>query len=169
MSAFDPEDYGLQPVQENVPRNWRRQMEADKKAAEDRAAVAEAKLAEIERNAAFAAAGVPNEGPYALARQAYQGPLDPEAIRTAFGVSSQQANTAQSLAGHTQAQAMAAGASSAPAGSVAQEFAALRAQARAKRNGSSFNGDRAKLGDLLAREGTEANPSQWQLPRQLVQ
>jgi hypothetical protein len=170
MSSFDPEDYGLQPVQETVPRNWRRQMEAEKKAAEDENAQLKARLAAIERNQAFADAGIPNDGLAKYFRDGYKGDLTPEAIRAEFGTSgSQAAQTQASLQGHAQAQAMAAGASAAPAGSVAAEFAALRASARAKRNGASFNADKAKLGELLAREGVEPNPTNWQLPRQLVQ
>ena len=169
MSYFDPEDYGLQPVQDTVPRNWRREMEQGRKEAEDRAAEAEARLAEFERNRVFDEAGVPADGLGAVIRKGYDGEMTPAALRALLGAPAAAASTQASLAGHQQAAAMAAGAAPATTSNVAAEFAAMRASSRSKRNGGNFGADRQKLGELINREGVEPNPTNWQLPKQLVQ
>lgn len=52
-----------------------------KKAAEDRAAQAEAAAADLTREQAFTKAGIPAEGTGALIRKAYDGDPDPDAIK----------------------------------------------------------------------------------------
>lgn len=170
MSTFDPEDYGLTPINETVPRNWRRQLEEDKRNAEERAAKAEARLEELERNAVFAAAGIPNEGPYAAMRRGYDGDLTVEAVRAEFGpLLGQGQGLQQSLDGHNQARALAAGAPAATTSATPNDLAVLKADARRKRNASDFHTQRTKLGEVTDREGVEPKPSGWVLPKQLQQ
>ena len=170
MTEFDPEDYGLQPVQETVPRNFRRQLEADKRAAEDRALAAEARLADIERTSVFSQAGVPADSFFA---KGYDGDLTVDAVRAAYQKEtgfSEEANRQASLDGHRQAQAAAAGASSAAGGGKDSDWAALNASVRSKRrNGMGFGADRAELERLSARDIPEVNTATWLPPRQLAQ
>jgi hypothetical protein len=167
---FDPEDYeGLQERKVSISRADIRKLEQRAKQADE----LQAKLSDLERRQAFADAGIPTEGPGAWFRKAYDGALEPDAIRSAFGdaglaTSNAAAATQQSLAGHEQARAMAAGATVANPSGAAAELATMRAQARAKRNGMSFEADKAKVAQILASEGTELDTSRWQLPKQLT-
>jgi hypothetical protein len=78
MSDEFYDEYG-EPVRDE---NIRKQMKALKAQAE-RAAELEAKLAERDREVAFAKAGVPETGLGALLRDAYKGDPNPEAIKAA--------------------------------------------------------------------------------------
>lgn len=172
MSTFDPEDYGLQPLQENVPRNWRRQMEADIASLREENEQLKAEREVATRDRVFAAAGIPNEGPFAAMRRGYEGDLTVEAVRAEFGPLMGQPGyqeVQQSLAGHQQAAAMAAGAPAATTSSTPNDLAMLKADARRKRNASDFHTQRTKLGEVTNREGVEPKPSGWVLPRQLQQ
>jgi hypothetical protein len=170
MSDFDPDDYGLQPVQESVPRNFRRQLEADKKAAEDRAAAAEARLAEFERSNVFAQAGVPAESFFA---KGYDGEMTVEAVREAYQRETGRTEDAAiqaSLAGHEQAQRLAAGSTPPLANTKDAEWGALRTSVYSKkRNAQGFGADRIELERLSARDIEEVNTSIWPHPRQLAQ
>jgi hypothetical protein len=172
VSTFDPEDYGLTPVNETVPRNWRRQMEADRQEAIERAEAAEARLEQLERDAVFAAAGIPSDGLGAVLRRGYDGELSVDAVRAtlapALGQQGYQ-EIQQSLAGHQQAQAMAAGAPPAGTTSTGSDIATLRAEARRKRNAGDFHTQRSKLGEVTNRDAVEPKPSGWILPKQLQQ
>jgi hypothetical protein len=169
VSTFDPEDYGLTPVNETVPRNWRRQMEADRQEALERAAKAEARAEQLERNAVFAAAGVSSESYF---YKGYDGEMSVEAVRAAYMRETGQQGyqeIQQSLAGHDQARAMAAGAPAAGTTSTAADLAALKADARRKRNAGDFHTQRSKLGEVTNRDAVEPKPSGWILPKQLQQ
>jgi hypothetical protein len=167
MSSFDPEDYGLQPVQESVPRNWRREMEQARKAAEEERDKLKAQVDGLIRDRVFA--GIPDNPIGNMFRKSYDGELTVEAVQVSWeALAKGNGELERSLAGHAQAQAMAAGAPAATSSTANAELAAMRASARAKRNGSSFAGERAKLGEILAREGVEHNSNNWQLPRQLT-
>jgi hypothetical protein len=169
---FDPEDYeGLQERQVGIPRSQVRKWE---KAAKERDE-ALAELAVLKRTQAFAEAGIPTEGAGQWFRKGYDGDLNPESIRAAFGDAGiGQANaasdTAASLAGHAQARDMAAGASSANPSGTAAELAAMRAQARAGRAARPVSQEqRDRLQELMAKEGSELDLSKWQMPSQLGQ
>jgi hypothetical protein len=171
MTDFDPDDYDPQSAQDQNPRNnFRRQLEADKRAAEDRAAAAEARVAELERNHIFSEVGVPDD---AYFRKGYDGEMTADAVRAAYqretGVADEASRQA-SLEGHRQAQAMSAGASSASPSTKDADWAALQASVFSKRrNGMGFGENRAELARLAARDIEEVMTPDWKHPRQLAQ
>jgi hypothetical protein len=168
--SFDPADYGLEPVQESVPRNWRRQMEADKKAAEERAQAAEARLAAIEAKALFGEAGIPDTPLGQMFTKSYEGERTVAAVQAGWQALVQTSGVDQRVvAGHQAAQAMAAGAPPASSSNLGSDLAAMKAHARAVKNPMSFNQERIRLSDMMRREGIEMKPADHVLPGQLVQ
>lgn len=115
---FDPEDYeGVQPKMAQVPRAQVRKWEKQQRDLE----AAQARLAEREREVAFARAGIPDDPRGAMFAKAYEGPVDdPSAIKAAWEQIFPSGNSPEideALRGSEAAAAAAAGAS-APQGGV---------------------------------------------------
>ena len=165
--SFDPEDYGLQPIQESVPRNWRRELEARIQAAEERAEQAEARAAELEDANLFA--GIPNDGVGGIFRRGWDGDRTVDAIQSAWQSIGQATDTQRALSGHQQAQAMASGAPPASTTNAGNDLAVLKAEARMVRNPMDFHHRRQRLAATAEQHGIEPNPQGWKLPGQLQQ
>ena len=166
VTQFDPEDYGLQPIQESVPRNWRRELEARIAAAEERAEQAEARAAELEDANLFA--GIPTDGVGGIFRRGWDGDRTVDAIQSAWSAIGQ-SDTQRALSGHQQAQAMASGAPPASTSNVGNDIAVMKAEARMVRNPMDFHHRRQRLAQTAEQHGIEPNPQDWKLPGQLQQ
>lgn len=167
VTSFDPEDYGLQPIQESVPRNWRRELEARIAAAEERAELAEARANELEDANLFA--GIPTDGVGGIFRRGWDGERSVDAIQSAWSALGQANETQRALSGHQQAQAMASGAPPASTSNLGNDLAVQKAEARMVRNPMDFYHRRQKLAHTAEQHGIEPNPQGWKLPGQLQQ
>lgn len=165
---FVPEDFGLKPTPEAQNRAYVRRLEADKAAALKEADEAKAKLAVLERQQAFADAGIPQGGMAEYFRKGYEGDLTSDAIKaaaTAAGLATapptgQAAVRAQALAGTAQAQQLAAGAQTAPPDTLGTDLATIRQQARATRNPAAFSALRTQVAQRMVSEGVEVQQQQ---------
>jgi hypothetical protein len=72
----DDQQPGGEPLDENIRRELRQARDTKRELEET-----QARLAVMEKDTAFTKAGLPEDGPAALLRQTYTGPLDPEAIK----------------------------------------------------------------------------------------
>jgi hypothetical protein len=132
--GFDPEDFeGVQPRTVNIERRHIRQLEKKAKAADD----AQAELSNLRRDLAMTRAGIPESGPGALFRRAYDGPVDDvEAVKAAaieYGVLGAQAPTAAETAGHQAVMQAATGAPAGPDVDVVARMKAARSPAEVAR------------------------------------
>lgn len=124
--AFDPEDYeGVQPRMANVPRAQVRKWEKQQRELE----AAQQRLAERDREVAFARAGIPDDPRGNMFAKAYDGPVDdPTAIKAAWEAIFPTGNSPQvedALRGSEAAAAAASGA--APGSSQIDHEAEMRA------------------------------------------
>jgi hypothetical protein len=112
--------------QEPSAGDFRKRMEA----AQEEAQAAKAELAVLQREQAFTKAGIPDTGPGALVRKAYDGEADPDAIKAfaeEYGVGGQQGNEEGAAAGTPANEPQAAAAPDPAAAAAAQAVQAATA------------------------------------------
>lgn len=159
--GFNPEDWrvdqegNLQPKEERVTRNWRRQLEEDAKRGKE----AQAEVERLQRQIALRDAGITPDNPtHALFLKAYDGPPDPEAIRAEgakYGLfqpaPGDQAQIDQSLAGHQAAMQTASGAQT--QSGVVDHMSALREIAAKHRGPTAGEDARRELAQYAHEHG----------------
>lgn len=158
---FDPEDYeGLQPRQVQLhPAELRKLRKKEKEAEELRS-----QLAELQRRETFRDAGIPINDRTKYFIKAYEGDLDPEAIRAEAikaGLIESTAPSTQEIAGHTAAAAAAAGAD--PVNSGPNWEAKLAEMSKASFAPGDDTARANHIAELLklAKEAPRGPDSQW--------